>query len=185
MAWPAGTPSLNASLAAVAFIANVLQLGHGGLVPADGIDASLDVNGVVLAAAATLPILGCWRFPAAAFVATGAGAALMAVLDYPIDLAAGPTVLLYLIAAGRDGISRWSGRLTVLVFAMFTAYGIAIAVSDSAVPNTALVHTGLACAAAWFAGDRTRLRRQRMTQLHQRALRAEQEVARERRLAVA
>jgi signal transduction histidine kinase len=40
-------------------------------------------------------------------------------------------------------------------------------------------------AAAWFAGDRTRLRRERVAELEQRALRAEREAERERRLAAA
>jgi signal transduction histidine kinase len=38
---------------------------------------------------------------------------------------------------------------------------------------------------AWFAGDRTRLRRERLAELEHRALRAEQEAERERRLAAA
>src|SRR5581483_4458348 len=38
---------------------------------------------------------------------------------------------------------------------------------------------------AWFAGERTRLRRQQLAECEQRALRAEGEVVRERRLAVA
>jgi signal transduction histidine kinase len=48
-----------------------------------------------------------------------------------------------------------------------------------------LLHTGLAWAVAWFAGERTRLRREHIAELGERALRAEREVERERLLAVA
>ena len=48
-----------------------------------------------------------------------------------------------------------------------------------------VIHAGLAYAAAWFAGERTRLRREQMTELRQRAVLAEQQTARERQLAVA
>jgi signal transduction histidine kinase len=51
-----------------------------------------------------------------------------------------------------------------------------------------VIHAGIAgtaFAAAWFAGERTRLRREQITELRQRAVLAEQQAARERQLAVA
>lgn len=54
-----------------------------------------------------------------------------------------------------------------------------------AFPGTELLHTGLAWAVAWFAGERTRLRREHIAELEERALRAEREAERERRLAAA
>jgi hypothetical protein len=48
-----------------------------------------------------------------------------------------------------------------------------------------LIHVGFAYMAAWFAGERTRLRREQMTELRQRAVLAERQAARERQLAVA
>jgi signal transduction histidine kinase len=48
-----------------------------------------------------------------------------------------------------------------------------------------LVLGAVVWAAAWFAGDRTRLRRERIAELEERARRAEREAERERRLAAA
>src|SRR6266536_2544973 len=60
-----------------------------------------------------------------------------------------------------------------------TAYG------QGGFPGGELFHTSVDFAVAWFAGERTRLRRQRIAALRERALVAEREGERERRLAVA
>jgi signal transduction histidine kinase len=52
-------------------------------------------------------------------------------------------------------------------------------------PGLELLHTGLAWALAWFAGERTRLQREQMAELRERAIRAEREAERERVLAAA
>ncbi len=65
------------------------------------------------------------------------------------------------------------------------AYLAASAAVQGGFPGTELLHTGLAAAAAWFAGERTRLRREQLAEFRQRALRAERDAERERLLAVA
>jgi len=55
---------------------------------------------------------------------------------------------------------------------------------ERSIPRLEALHTGLAWAVAWFAGERARLRREHIAELEQRALRAEREAAREGRLAV-
>ncbi len=52
-------------------------------------------------------------------------------------------------------------------------------------PGLELSHTSLAWAAAWFAGDRARLRHAQLAELRERAARAERDAERERLLAVA
>jgi signal transduction histidine kinase len=65
------------------------------------------------------------------------------------------------------------------------AYLGAAAAAQGTFPASELLHTGLAWAVAWFAGERTRLRREQLAELNDRALRAEREAERERLLAAA
>jgi signal transduction histidine kinase len=67
----------------------------------------------------------------------------------------------------------------------FGAYVAAAGAGQWSFPASALPHGGLALSVTWFAGERTRLRREHVTELEQRALRAERVAERERRLAVA
>lgn len=75
-------------------------------------------------------------------------------------------------------------RTTAAMVALFFAYLAMTAAGDGTFPGIELFHTGLAWAVAWFAGERTRLRREHLTELEERAVRAERETERERRLAV-
>src|SRR5262249_53333000 len=59
------------------------------------------------------------------------------------------------------------------------------AAAQQAAPGSELLHSGLAWAGAWFAGERTRLRREQIEDLKAHALRAEREAERERLLAAA
>jgi signal transduction histidine kinase len=72
-----------------------------------------------------------------------------------------------------------------MVLCLFGAYLAASWLNDGGFPGGEMVHTGLAWAVAWFAGDRTRLRREHIAELAERATRAEREAERERLLAVA
>ena len=110
---------------------------------------------------------------------------LLAGLGYPVDLMLGPTVALYLLAASRGPKTPWTGRITATVVGLLVAYLGATAAAYGTFPGIELLHTGLAWAAAWFAGERTRLRREHVADLRQRVLRAEREAERERLLAIA
>jgi signal transduction histidine kinase len=112
---------------------------------------------------------------------------LLGGLGYPIalPLPLGPTAALYLVAASRDEKHPWTQRSTGAVVALFLAYLGAAALGDSDFPGSGALHTGLAWAVAWFAGERTRLRREHIAELRERALRADREAESERRLAVA
>ena len=138
---------------------------------------------MVLVACSTVPLIGWRRSPLGVFAVTAATGVLLAGLGYRIDLLAGPAVALYLLAASRQPQTPWTRRTTAIVVGLLVAYLAAAA--QATFPASELVHTGLAWAVAWFAGERTRLRREQFAELNERAVRAEREAERERLLAAA
>jgi signal transduction histidine kinase len=151
------------------------QGGHG----------SVDAAGVLLTALASLPLVARRSAPLGVFVLTAVASAVLrgiAELDAP---PLGPTVALYFLAAA-GAQSRARMRLTLaLVAVLLVAHATASGLTDGAFPGTPIAFGVLVWGGAWLAGDRARLRRERMAELEQRALRAEREAQRERRLATA
>jgi signal transduction histidine kinase len=176
---------LDAAIAAAAFGGSLAQMSHGGIPGAAGDGGDLDLLGVVLAACASLPLLAWRRAPAGVFAFTAATAALIAGLGYSLGLPLGPMAALYLLAASRDEGHPWTRVTTGLVVALLVTFLGATAVAQETFPGSELLHTGLAWAAAWFAGERTRLRHEHVADLAERARRVEREAERERQLAVA
>jgi signal transduction histidine kinase len=185
---------LDVAAAATALAGSLALLRHGGIDAlrlGAGIGAShpgpetLDLVGVVLAASSTVPLLAWRRAPLVVFAVTAAASVLLAALGYRIDLLLGPTAALYLLAGSRGPRAPWTRRTTATVVGLLVAYLGAAAAAQGTFPTSELLHTGLAWAAAWFAGERTRLRREQVTELRDRALRAERDVERERLLAIA
>jgi len=173
---------LDAVIAAVAFIATLVLLQHGGL-PLGPVDAGhLDVVGVLLAACSTLPLIFWRRSPFGVFVLTAAAGVPLAHL---IDLEIGPAVALHLLAASRNRRSPGPVFVAIAVVGLFAAYLGVAAVVQREFPTPQLLHTGLAWAVAWFSGERTRLRREQLADFRERALRAEADAERDRLLAVA
>jgi signal transduction histidine kinase len=181
---------------AAALLAGSLALlrhgAHGGI---DALRRALGhstlVN-VALTACSTVPLVAWRRFPLGVFATTAAASVLLAGLGHPLGLLLGPTAALYLLAAGRDRQRPWTRRTIVIVVALVVACLGATAATQGTLPGTEpFERTGLAWvvalawAAAWFAGERTRLRREQLAELSQRALRAEREAERERLLAAA
>jgi signal transduction histidine kinase len=176
---------VDVAVAAAAFAGSVALLRHGGIGPSRGGSAELDLIGVLLAACSTVPLILWRRSPLGVFWVTAAATVLMAGLDYRIDLLLGPTAALYLLAASRDQETPWTGRTTASALGAFVAYLGVSAVARGALPGSELLHTGLAWAVAWFAGERTRLRREHIADLRERAKRTQREAERERLLAAA
>jgi signal transduction histidine kinase len=176
---------LDAAVAVLALAGTLALIRHGGVTPNGPGSIHIDALAIGLAGGATLPLILWRRYPIGVFTATAAASVVLAALGYPVDLILGPTVALYLLAASRTPQSPWTRRTTASVVAWFVAYLTATGAADAAFPVIQLLHTGLAWAVAWFAGERTRLRRDQMDELNQRALRAERDAERERRLAVA
>jgi signal transduction histidine kinase len=145
---------------------------------------SFDALAVLLASLSTLPLVARRRHPLAVFVFVTLASAFLYGLDYPAGPPIGPTIALFNLALTKAEI-RGSQKLTLgLVVVAFTAH-----VGAGAIPNGvdgAEFLLGIPLwGAAWFAGDRTRLRRERIAELEERAVRAEREAERERRLAAA
>jgi signal transduction histidine kinase len=189
VARPSAETLLDVTIAAVALAGALALLAHGGIGAVrpgylEG-SRSLDVGGAVVAACSTLPLVAWRRYPLGVFVVTAAASALLVGLGYPLDLMVGPAVALYLLAASRPPANSWTRRTTGVVAGLLVAYLGAAAAAQGAFPRSELLHSGLAFAVAWFAGERTRLRRAHIAELKQRALRAEREAEGERMLAAA
>jgi signal transduction histidine kinase len=104
---------------------------------------------------------------------------------YPGGPPVGPTIALYLLAASRDPAHPWTRQITEIVVAMFCVHILAFGLGHDQVPEVQIAFGALVWGLAWFAGERTRLRRQQLSELEERATRAEREAKQERRLAVA
>jgi signal transduction histidine kinase len=146
-----------------------------------------DPLGVVLVLASTLPLLLRRSAPWAAFALSATAIFPLHLLEYPGELGLVPAVALFELAAstgGDAGRSRGAAALAALAFFAVLAVPPLLDESDGAPASGLLAGAGI-WAAAWLAGDRARLRRERIAALEERARRAELEAERERRLAAA
>ena len=169
---------VDAGIAAAVFAFSLGAMSQGAF---DSADRDLDLLGGALAALASWPLAARRLAPLSVLaVATAATSALYG-LRYGLGPPVGFAVALYSVAENRDETRQRNWR-------------IALAASLVALLGPHLVRDGFApelllgsavWAAAWFAGDRARLRRERLTELEERALRTEREAERERRLAAA
>jgi signal transduction histidine kinase len=175
----------DAAIAVAVLAGSLVLLSHGGIDSSRPGRGELDLLGVVLALCSTVPLIAWRRFPLGVFAVTAAAGVVLAGLGYPLDLMLGPIAALYLLAASRGQETPWTRRTTVTVVGLLVAYVGATAAAQGTFPGIQPFHNGLAWALAWFAGERTRLRREQLAQFRERALRAEREVERERLLAAA
>jgi signal transduction histidine kinase len=175
---------LDGAIALAAFGATVALLAHG-LGSSGKVTHHLDALGMLLAASSAFPLIVWRRAPLAVFVVTTAASALSMARGYPGGPPVGPTIALYLLAASRDAGHPWTRLTTEVVVGMFCLHILAFGLGHDQVPEVQIAFGALVWGLAWFAGERTRLRRQQLAELKERARRAEQEAVRERRLAVA
>ncbi len=166
-------------------LAGSLALSHAGFGASEPGSRELDWIGGLLIACSTVPLVAWRHAPRAVFALTASASVLLGGLGYPIGLPLGSTAALYLFAASRDEEDPWTRRDTGTVVALFLAILGATAHGQGGFPGGELFHTSLDWAVAWFAAERTRLRREQIAKLRERALGAEREGERERRLAVA
>ncbi|MEV4543934.1 sensor histidine kinase [Micromonospora echinaurantiaca] len=150
---------------------------------------ALDATGVALVAAACLPLLVRRRAPLAAYLGTAAGTAALLVLRYPLDFPFSCAVAIYTLAAVHGGDPRrgrrWAARLAVGAFVPVAAGAYAAAGFRGHGVVSGIGAWALTFAGAWLAGELSRVRRERIDELEERATRAAREIERERRLAVA
>ena len=177
---------VDAGIAVVVFGLSLALLAAGGPVGDSEADArGLDGLAVALAALASLPLAGRRRAPLAVFALTAAASAALNALGYPPGPPLGPTIALYFLAASPEQ-TRVPTRLTVATVAgLFVVHVGAVGFAREQFPTVPLLFGALVWGAAWVFGDRVRMRHARMAELEERALRAEREAERERRLAAA
>lgn len=153
-------------------------LPHSGTVP-------LDAAGAALVLLSALPLLVWRRAPLGVFCLVAGASVALAALDYRVAFPLGATVALYLLASSRSQERPWSAAHTGLAAVLLTAFVMATARAEGRFPGLSLSHTALAWAGAWFAGERTRLRRRQLADLRGQIEASARETEQERRLAVA
>jgi signal transduction histidine kinase len=136
----------------------------------------VDALGVLIVAAASLPLVFSRRAPLGVFVVTAGASALLNGLGYPPGPPLGPTVALFFIGLRPPAAGRWLTAATVA--GMFVVHVAATWVGNGAFPVVAPLAGTVLWGGAWVIGDRVRMRRERAAEL-------EQEAERELRLAVA
>ena len=160
---------IDGGLAVAAFAGSVAMLA------AD----ELSLVGIALTAVASLPIVARRRAPMAIFVLTTLASSAVHIVAAPVGPPVGPTIALYTMAESGAGL-----RGIAVAVAGFAVHATASALDENSVGAGLLFGTVL-WTGTWVAGDRTRLRRERLAELEERAFRAEREADRERRLAAA
>jgi signal transduction histidine kinase len=177
------TDRLIDGLIAVAVFAGSLALLAAGT-SGDGRGA-VDAATVALSALASLPL--AWRrdAPTAVFVLTAAASAALFGIAQPAGPPLGPTLAVYWMATAADGSRRRMFSTWALIAILLVAHATAAGLEADRFPGPELLFGFLVWGGAWLAGDRTRLRRERMAELEERAARAERDAERERRLAAA
>jgi signal transduction histidine kinase len=171
---------LDAGLAIVAFALSLVLIAVE-----DSHSNQLDAPTITLAALASLPLVARRRAPLSVFVFTTCASAALFAVATPAGPPVGPTIALYGVAAGV-GESRAGQRMALaVVVVMLTVHLTAVGLQQDAFPAAELGFAVVLWGGVWLAGERSRLRAERLKALEERALRAEREAERERRLAAA
>lgn len=146
---------------------------------------TVDALAVLLAALTALPLYAVRRAPLVAFMLSTAASTFIFALDYPPGPPVGPSVALFFVALApaETPLKRWLTPVVVVTF--FSVHVAAYGISHDTFPSGEILLGLVFWGAIWIAGERTRLRRQRIRELEERAERAEREAERERRLAAA
>src|SRR4051812_11207231 len=173
---------VDCAIAAVVFAASLVLLVVGAHMDDPGGDDALSI---ALVAATALPLVARRRAPLAVFVVTALASTALRAVTEPAGPPIGATLALYWMVAGADESRPRTRLMAAVVIGMLLAHAAASGLSQDRLPATEALFCVLVWGGAWLAGDRTRLRAQRMAELEERARRAERDAERERRLAAA
>ncbi len=169
---------VDAGLAAASLAFALGTMSRGGNFEGD---RRLDLLGGALAVLASAPLAARRLAIVPVFALVTATTAAIYGLDYGLGPPVGFAVALYSLAERRDRVGARTSTVALVASAVVLLGPHAV--RGELVPQ--LLLGSVIWAAAWFAGDRARLRRERLAELEERALRAEREAERERRLAAA
>jgi signal transduction histidine kinase len=169
-------------IAAVTAALAQVVLFTGGFGEPDQAVRDGDVFGATLVAVATVPLVvrSVWALPV--FLVSFGAILLLYSLEYAPELAMIPLVAIHALAASAEDPLR--ARLLASVVAL--AFGVISFVALVAFEfDVGLVGLAVFWGVAWVAGAQSRLRRERIEELEERARRAERDAERERQLAAA
>jgi signal transduction histidine kinase len=141
------------------------------------------VLAVLLTALASLPLIARRRAPLAVFVLTALASSALALVATPGGPPLGPTIALFGLAAAGDGSRRAATGTVVVTVVLLAAHAGAFGVADGHFPGAELLFGALLWGGTWLAGDRARLRAERIAELEERALRAERDAEERTRIA--
>ena len=183
---PFEVPAVVADVAVAAAVAGVtIVMLRGRFAMTRPSTIRFDTLGVIAAITTSVPLVAWRQQPFRAFVASTTASALMAAIGHPIGLALAPAVALYFVAGGRTVALPWTRAMTAAVLASLCAYLVAAGITESVFPASELFHSGLLWSVAWFAGERTRLRREQIAELRRDAQRERLLAAAEERARIA
>jgi signal transduction histidine kinase len=144
-----------------------------------------DALDVVLVALTSLPLVWRRRSALGAFVATGIASVALREVAEPVGPPIGATLALYWMVSTSEESRARTRLLAGIAIAMLIAHAAAGGVGHQHFPGAELLFGTLLWGGTWLAGERTRLRRQRMAALEERAERAERLAAAEERTRIA
>ena len=178
--------------AGVAALAAGLTLGilaSDGFGMPDPRARQLDALGILLALASTLPLAARRIAPATVYAVAAVATLSLVFLRFPLDLPVGAGIAGYTLAVAYSGEPRrpryWLSLLAVLAFTPAVAVGYGLIGFDVWTLTPEMLFLAAMFVGVWIAGDRARLRGERMAQLEELARRTAREAERERRLAAA
>ena len=174
--------TLDTVLAVVTLAFGQLVLFAGGFGEPEADVRGGDVLGAVLVTVATAPLAVRSVWPLPVFVVSVGTTAVMYALMYPPELAIVPVVAVHALAASAAD----PRRAQVLGGVVAAAWGVVAVISLVVYePEVGLLGLAVFWGVAWVAGAQSRLRRDHVSELEERARRAEREAERERQLAAA
>ncbi len=172
---------LDAAIAAAVFALSLVLLAVGDTDLGESA-GDVDALGVALTALATLPLVASRVAPLRVFVFTGLASSVLRLVAAPAGPPLGPTVALFSVAAASPPRPRLALPIVAVVFVVHLA---ASGLATGEFPGPEILLGLVVWGGAWLAGERMRLRVERIAELEERAERAEREAERERRLAAA
>jgi signal transduction histidine kinase len=165
---------LAASLALLATIASHTSGARG-----------IDPLTVTLVALSSLPLIVRRSAPLAVFLVTTLASTALYAVTAAANPPIGPTLALYWVVAADEDSRPPTRVLLATVVGSLAVHASGSAIRTGGFPGTELLWGLLVWGAAWYSGERTRLRRERIAQLEERARRNAVDAERERRLAAA
>jgi signal transduction histidine kinase len=160
---------IDAGIALAVFAGTLGLLALGSHAAADRVE--IDAASILLAAAASLPLVARRGWPLAVFVVTGLASSALTLVANPGGPPLGPTLALYFMVAQSDGSRERTRVMAAAAGTILVAHVAAHGVADDRIPWAESGFGILVWGTAWLVGERTRTRGER--------------VERERRLAAA